>query len=349
MDYLCGKILIGKILIEGYVAMEDGIIAEISEEKCPDIPLASGIIIPMIVNTHTHCADGAIKTTPGMSLEDLVAPPNGLKHRYLNNATDDEIKTSIKDFSNKSYKCGSGTFIDFREGGLKGCLLLKETVPEAIILGRPISPEYNENEVDAILDIADGIGLPSISDMNHKYIEKIADRVRERQKIFAIHASERIREDIDEILSLDPTFVVHMTEASDSDLLKCAETDVGIVVCTRSNMFFGKIPPIGRMERCGIEISIGTDNAMLCTPDMRAETKAFMDVAIKQGRDPDNIWGPMVINGRKIIYNHNTLDLKIGRKAELAVMPCDGPLSVCRMLSCNDPIFAYKNQTVRHK
>lgn len=349
MDYFCGKILIGKNLTKGYVAVDDGIIVEISDEKCPEVPLASGIIIPMMVNAHTHCADGAVKTVPDMSLEDLVAPPNGLKHRYLNSATDDEIKTSMKNFSNKSNECGSRTFIDFREGGLKGCLLLRETVPDAIILGRPISPEYDENEVDSILEIADGIGLPSISDMNHKYIEKVADRVRERQKIFAIHASERIREDIDVILSLDPTFVVHMTEASDSDILKCAETDVGIVICTRSNMFFGKIPPINRIERCGAEISIGTDNAMLCSPDMRAETKAFMDVAVKQGRDPDDIWGPMVINGRKIIYNHNALDLKIGGKAELMVMPCGGPISVGRMLSCNDPIFAYKNQTVRHK
>ncbi len=348
MDYLCGRILIDREIVEGYVAIEDGIIREISEGKCPERPISTGMIVPKMVNAHTHCADGAVKAIPGMSLEELVAPPNGIKHRYLKSASDEELEESIRGFDSISKDCGSKTFIDFREGGLKGCTLLRKTVDDAVILGRPVSPEYDESELDSILDVSDGIGLPSISDMDPRYIERIADKVRERKKIFALHGSERIREDIDEILSLDPTFIVHMVEATDSDLLKCSESEVGIVVCARSNIFFGKVPPIKRMERCGVDMCIGTDNAMLCKPDMRAEMRVFMDIAIRQGRDPDDIWGPMVINGRKIIYNKNALDLKVGRKADLAVLPCEGPISPDRILSCHDPVFTYRDQAVRH-
>ncbi len=341
MEYVSGGILAGNAPVEGYLSMEDGIIMDIAEGPCPEPSSATGLIIPRMVNAHTHCADGAVRISPNMSIEELVAPPNGLKHRYLSTATDEDLKSSMREFHNKTRRYGCETFIDFREGGIRGCRLLRDTVPGAIILGRPTSPEFDEAEVESILDIADGIGLSSISDIDRGYADSIADVVRRRGKIFAIHASERVREDIDTILSLDPSFVVHMTEATDSDMLKCAETEVGVVVCTRSNMYFGKVPPIGRMRMCGMDIAIGTDNAMLCEPDMRSEARAFMTAAMEQGLEPDSVWGPMVMNGRKIINKHNTLNLKVGGKAEITVLPYIGKMSAENILSCKEPILNY--------
>lgn len=137
-------------------------------------------------------------------------------------------------------------------------------IPGAVILGRPVSKELDTAEVEGILDVADGIGISSISDMDHRYIEAVADIVRERRKVFAIHVSERVREDIDFVLSLDPAFVVHMCEATDSDLAKCAEAEVPIVVCPTSNRYFGKAPPIARAQAAGADLALGTDNGMLC-------------------------------------------------------------------------------------
>lgn len=310
--------------------IEDGIITEISDGKCPNTPDSTGLIIPKPVNCHTHCADGAVKAVPGMSLEELVAPPNGLKHRYLKEASERELYESITNFAKISANNGVCRFVDFREGGLDGCRILRNVEPNAIILGRPISPEYDENEIDDILDLADGIGLPSISDIDYRYAEKIADRVRERNKIFSIHVSERIREDIDSVLSLDPSFVIHMTEATDEDMLKCAEADVSAVVCTRSNMFFGKIPPIKRLIQSGMNVSMGTDNAMLCDPDMRKEAGAFLNVLKKQKGNPDDVWNCMVFNGRTKTYKQPLADIAIGKVADVTVLPLndgDNPLN----------------------
>lgn len=258
-------------LREGWVTAEDGRITGIGNGSCPIEPDVRGFILKDTLNMHTHCADYGLDIPKGMSLSDLVAPPNGLKHRYLRETPSNILEESMTRFGEDSRRSGSRSFVDFREGGSEGCRMLRRSVPDAIVLGRPISPEFDPEEIDAILETSDGIGVSSISDMDRGYIESIADAVREKRKIFAIHASERIREDIDFILSLDPAFVVHMCEATDSDIVKCAEAEVPIVLCPTSNSYFGKRTPAARALLLGADIALGTDNGMLCRPDMVSE------------------------------------------------------------------------------
>lgn len=269
----------------GWVVSRDGIITDRGYGQCPEDPDIVGFIVGDVLNMHTHCADYDLRIPRGMSLTDLVAPPDGLKHRYLRESSPDVLKASMSRFSHDSRSFGSCGFVDFREGGIGGCRLLRESSPDAVVLGRPVSAEFDPEEVCGILDIADGIGISSISDMDPAYIESVADAVRERNAIFAIHASERIREDIDFILSLDPAFVVHMCEATDEDILKCAEAEVPIVVCPTSNAYFGKESPIARCQAMGADLAIGTDNGMLCPPDMFAEAARFAALAESQGGD----------------------------------------------------------------
>ncbi len=271
----------------GWVTSEDGRVTGIGTGQCPVEPDGTGLIVTDVVNMHTHCADYGLTIPEGMSLTDLVAPPDGLKHRYLRETPSERIGDDMARFSRDSRSSGSRTFVDFREGGLEGCRLLRANCPDAVILGRPTSPEFDPDEVESILEVADGIGISSISDMDRGYIESVADIVRERRKIFAIHASERVREDIDFILSLDPAFVVHMCEATDDDIAKCAEAEVPIVVCPTSNAYFGKVPPIARAQALGADLALGTDNGMLCAPDMLSEASVFASVAASQGGDPD--------------------------------------------------------------
>jgi cytosine/adenosine deaminase-related metal-dependent hydrolase len=342
MDVLGSSVLTKDGVICGYVCAEDGIITSIEEGRPPKKPVAAGLVIPPMVNAHSHCADAGLKIPPGISLEELVAPPDGLKHVYLRGLEDLTLKKNITSYAKSSYKNGIGTFIDFREGGEKGCRILREISPASTILGRPLSKEYDEAEIEKILEIADGIGISGTSDMSHKFIEKIADQVRDKGKIFGIHASERKREDIDLILSFDPAFVVHMTEATDSDLLKCAETDTPVVVCARSNLFFGKTPPIMRMKKCGIDIAIGTDNAMFGEPDLRLEASAFRDVLLSQGGFVEDVFDPMFINGRKILYPDNKLHVSVGMRAYLPVLPCSEEFTMGDILRNSDPIFRYE-------
>ena len=341
MDVLSGSVLTDDGVIEGYVCIEKGVVTSIEEGVPPAPPLASGLIIPPFVNAHTHCGDAGLKIPPGLTIEELVAPPNGLKHRYLKGLDETTLENNIRGYANTSYENGIGRFIDFREGGEAGCRIMRKAAPDAVILGRPLSEKYDPQEVSKILDVADGIGISSISDMDNRYIEKVADQTRERGKIFAIHASERVREDIDIVLSLDPAFVVHMTEATDSDMLKCAESEVPIVVCARSNLYYGKVPPVKRMIDCGVDVAIGTDNAMLGDPDMRTEASAFREFLLSQGGSDDDVAASLFRNGRKILYPHNKIHVAVGTAADLTILPCSGEFQMKEILRNRGSIFRY--------
>ena len=333
MEVFSGTVLTEDGFIEGYVRTDDGKIIEITEGKCPFDNDIKGLIVPSMVNSHTHCADGGLKVAPGLSLEDLVAPPNGLKHKYLRDLSDAFLIDTMKKYSTASRRNGIGTFIDFREGGIAGCELLRKASPEAIILGRPAFGGYDAEEIDGILKVADGIGLPSISDMRFEDIEAIADHVRRSNGMFSIHVSERIREDIDAALSLDPAFIIHMVESTDSDITKCAEAEVPIVVCARSNLYFEKVPPIKRMVDMGADVAIGTDNAMFCEPDLRAEASVFLEVLSSQGGSPHDIIDPLFLQGRKILYPANKIHLYEGADAMLTVFPYSGEFSIEKALA----------------
>lgn len=305
----------------GYlVSDENGV--EVGYGECPVRPDRRGIVLTDVVNGHTHCADYGLRIPPGLSLEELVAPPDGLKHRYLRSASDEELSGSMRRFAADSAGFGSAAFVDFRENGPKGVRMLREAAPDAVILGRPTSPEFDSSEVEAILDVADGIGISSISDMDHGYIEDVADAVRERRKVLALHVSERIREDIDFVLSLDPAFVVHMCEATDSDIAKCAEAEVPIVTCPTSNMYFGKVPPLERFQRMGADIAIGTDNGMIRSPDMVDEAGVFVRIMESQGGDPDGVFGALCNLSGKILNRHSSIPSQIGT-GSLAVLLTD--------------------------
>lgn len=344
MECLSGLVLTPDGFEEGYVIVEDGIVSEIGSGKLPSKPSAEGLVMPAPVNSHTHCADGNVKVVRGMTIEQLVAPPDGLKHKYLRNAPDAELSASMRGFAEASAGFGVSRFIDFREGGVKGCKLLRDAVPDAVVLGRPVSPEFDPDEVHEILEIADGIGLSSISDVDYRYAERVADAVREKRKIFAIHASERVREDIDAVLSLDPAFVVHMTEATDGDMLKCSESEVPAVVCPRSNAFFGKRPPLKRMLDCGMDLSIGTDNAMLCNPDLRLDAELFAGILSRDGGDASQVWKAMSFNSRKLIHRGDMVRLRVGGPADLAVLPCGDLKNPLCALSDGRPVPAYGNR-----
>ena len=320
MHYFSGTVITRDGAIEGYVCLEDGIVSEVSEGKCPIKPMAEGIIVLPMVNGHTHCADGGLSVPDGIGLNDLVGPA-GLKHRFLSETSEDILADGMKKYSELSLKNGIGTFIDFREGGVAGSKLLRETVPESFILGRPVSNEYDPNEIDDILRYADGIAISGIDDISIAYAEAVADQTHRNGKIFAIHASEGARDDIDSILALSPSFLVHMASSERPDLLRCVDEDVPIVVCPRSNKFFGLLPPLAMMEECGNITILGTDNAMLCSPDLRAEAKEYVSLLRSQRGTGEGIWDTMIFNGRKLLNRDKMLSIYPGVKADIVILP----------------------------
>ncbi len=342
MIYFSGTVITNDGAVEGYVGLEDGTVAEVSEGRCPAQPLASGVIVPPMVDGHTHCADSGLKAPKEISLCELVGP-DGLKERYLKRSSPEKIACDMKCFSKLAHMNGIGDFIDFREGGVEGSMLLRGSVPEAFILGRPSSLEFDPNELDEILRYADGIQLSGINDVPASYSEAVADYTVRSGKMFAIHASEGSREDIDSILALSPSFVVHMASAERSDLVRCADEDVPIVTCPRSNIFFGLTPPLAMMRECNNTVILGTDNAMICTPDMREEAREYCSILGDLKVDPENLWSAMVSNGRKLLYDGKRIGLRPGMDADITVLPSEDG-TAAGMLRSSERILRYKQR-----
>jgi cytosine/adenosine deaminase-related metal-dependent hydrolase len=327
VDRIAGWFYDGRRFREGTVGWDDGVIVEVRSGR-PRKALATGLIIPGLWNAHTHLGDAVVTQELKGTLEELVAPPHGLKHRVLAKAKDQAVIAATRRAMATMLRTGTTGFSDFREGGLKGLKLLYAAgaaMPlHGIALGRPVGLEHDAKEISAILRASDGIALSSFVDWPEDAIKKLAAQVRREKKIFAIHCSERIREDVEEVLDLSPAFLVHMVHATDSDLERCADAGVPIVLCPRSNAFFGMTPDIPRMIRSGVELYLGTDNAMINVPSMLREIEfAYRVARMKDGVSAREIF-EMAIRGRRLSDPESSCAIRVGEPADLAVFDLPG-------------------------
>ncbi|OPY31129.1 MAG: chlorohydrolase [Methanomassiliicoccales archaeon PtaU1.Bin124] len=324
MQYVSGQMLTPEGFRPGHVGYEDGIVLEVGEGLV-ETAEAEGLIVPTFINAHTHLADLKVPIDLDLPLEEAVAPPNGLKYRYLAEAPDDEIRSSFSTLSRKMAKNGTSRFIDFREGGVKGAKLLKGIGKgggaKPFIMGRPKDRVFDKEEMTKLLDTVHGVGVSSITDWPYEELEALADFVRSHGMPFALHASERIREDIDKVLDLKPSFLVHMTKATRDDMDACRDADVPVVVCPRSNLFFGSIPPLKEMVESGLKLALGTDNAMTTLPDMMTEMEFAARILRSQGgRSMRPILDMALLGGRLILNEVDSIGIAPGSPCEFMVL-----------------------------
>jgi cytosine/adenosine deaminase-related metal-dependent hydrolase len=327
MPWVNGQILTEDGFREGSIGFDEDEILDISSQKNSD-PLAEGIVLPLFVNPHTHIGDSFIKADLKGSIEEIVAPPDGLKHRLLEQATDDEVVEGMRETLDLMEHSGISHFLDFREGGVKGASLLYKAALEfpltPIAYGRPAGMEYDSEEMEALLKIVDGIGISSMMDWDSSNLEKIREHVGTYGKGFALHASERVREDIDAVLELDPDFIVHMLEATESDLERCSDAGVPIVVCPRSNAHYGKSPNLAAMTASGVEIMLGTDNAMFSSPSLFDEMRFVRQSSNESEGLTSGSVLRMALNSRKLLKGQSVLTLGIGQPSEFLVLDWRG-------------------------
>jgi len=324
MDYVSGEILTIDGLQKGYIGFNKNIIVDTGRGLCPYKPIAKGLIVPSFINAHTHIGDSFItkkKVNLPRDVEALVAPPNGLKHKLLREASEKELIDGMEESINTMIRSGTKLFCDFREDGIIGICLLKTAMDlwniSSIILSRPDSLIYNKNELDILLKFSDGIGLSAISDWHYPELLKVVYHTKQKKKIFSIHASERVREDIDKILDLKPDFIIHMIKATESDLIKVKENNIPIVICPRSNAFYGLKPNFKLLKKIGIKTIIGTDNCMLNPPNLIEEIK-FIKTNYK-GFSTIDLLKMITYNARKVL-NRNCDILGPKSKAEFVVL-----------------------------
>jgi cytosine/adenosine deaminase-related metal-dependent hydrolase len=260
--------------IQGYLGFENGEIFELEKGNLPsDINesdvLGKGIVLPTLVNPHTHIGDSiakGYKFPEPITIENLLAPPNGLKHRILRESSEPDLINAMRVTLEDMIKVGITEFCDFRELGKPGVVQLKralEGLPiSSIIFGRPKGLEYVEHDFDELLSEVDGVGISSISDYEFEALVNISKHTKNNGKGLALHVSERVREDLDKVLELDPDFLIHMTKGTSNDFETLAEANIPVIICPRSNKFFGNTPNIAEMIDKNVTIALGTDNVM---------------------------------------------------------------------------------------
>ncbi len=265
------------------------------------------VMIPTFYDAHIHSADSVVEEVPEGTIAEIVGP-GGFKHKELAKASREEKIEAMRGYFLKMLNNGIRDFVEFREGGIEGLSLIREAVGifgDAIrpkLMARPIERRFDEEELGKLLTRSDGIGVSSYRDWEEDELIKVAEAVRGMNKPFAMHCSEDEREPIDKVLDMDIHHLVHMLEADTDDLEACADEGVPVVICPRSNMYFGKMPDIPMMLKSGVTLALGTDNAMLADPDMFKEMRLAYRVSKKYGDVPPlEILKMATLNPRKAL------------------------------------------------
>lgn len=333
------------------------------------IDLPGALICPMFVDAHTHLGDaGAKELGIGLSLEQAVHPPDGLKHRYLAGL---DAETLVR-----TMRCGlldmlhSGVIAcgDFREQGLAGVRSLRRAAAglpvRVVILGRmaelgQADAEAMEREADAILAEADGLGVRDVE----AYPPDLLSRLRRRypHKLFAAHAAESRaaqqsslqgtgRTQVARALDWQPDLLVHLVHATPEDLHAVARAGVTAVSCPRCNGVLGNgFPDLAAWRAAGVRLALGTDNVMFVAPDMLRE----LDFASRLGRglaadpralDARELLQAATLNGaRGLKLDADLGSLAPGKEASFLLFDLDRP----HLRYQHDPISAIVHRAGR--
>ncbi|RNJ79653.1 MAG: cytosine deaminase [Nitrosopumilus sp. B06] len=313
------------------VQIKDGVFARIGHDIRADpgeaqLDCSGLLMIPGFINSHTHIGDSVAKDIAAdYSADHTIHPVYGAKQKILKNTQPQNLTELMRATCRLMVSKGITTFVDFREGGTDGVLLLKEAlrgVPiRAVILGRleyymRADSEHSLSEqqqagLNLLLEECDGLGISGANENS----EAVLEQYSQTRKLVAIHAAESEqsmaasiamtgRSEVSRALAAKPHFLIHMTHASSADLEAAAQTR-GIVVCPRANASLAEgLPDITSMKSAGCNIALGTDNVMINSPDMFREMdfawKSMMGTS-KIPVDPREILKMATVNGGRIL------------------------------------------------
>ena len=292
------------------------------------------LMVPGFINAHTHVGDSIGKDI-GIDFgpEEKIHPIMGFKQKILKNSQKSHLTSFIRNSCLSMIKKGITTLIDFREGGLNGIELLRNATKglpiRTIILGRidyyqelnsikknTQLPDSKKEELKTLLKKCDGIGISGPNEFSDSVL-KFYSRV---PKIRAIHSAETLescrtskkittKTETQRALLLKPNFLVHMTYASKKDLMIASKNKTSIVVCPRANAALAEgIPNVSLMMQNGCNLTIGTDNVMINSPDMFREMDYLWKVSMglqKIRLPPKSILKMATVNAAKMLQNKN--------------------------------------------
>ena len=293
------------------------------------------LLIPGLINSHTHIGDSIAKDISlDKDPDSKINPIFGIKQKILRETEPKKLIHFMRKTMKSMLKKGITTFVDFREGGLEGIFLLQKALADlpirAIILGRieyyqsksqikrnaPIPLSY-QGQIEQLVKNCNGIGISGSNENSDSSLKQFS----KTKKIRAIHCAEtkqsyfiskqlRKKTEPERCILLKPDFLIHMTYATKNDLKFVSKKIKGIVVCPRANASLAEgIPNVDQMLKAKCNVTIGTDNVMINSPDMFREMDFLWKVTMgiqKKRIDPKKILKMATVNAGKL------LDKKIG-------------------------------------
>lgn len=298
------------------IVIDDGKIIEMAKDVCEGkiIDATDSIVCPTFLNGHTHIGDSIIKDEGyGLSLGEMVKPPNGVKHKALANAEDGEIIDAMKKSMWDMFESGTTHFIDYREGGIKGVELLRKASKNlpvtSVILGRDDS-FYGQNPdlrkvkiaIRKLLKLADGIALSGFGEISDEVASLITSECRKAGKISSIHVAESMHLQDDSLRDFNKTEIQRGVDADFDQLVHCTNPrnndlelikNSNVVVCPRANATLNVgVAPLNEMFFKGIKPLLGSDNLMLNSPNLFRELEfslKIMSVYYKNYLNPKDL------------------------------------------------------------
>ena len=288
------------------------------------------LLIPGLINSHTHIGDSVAKDVElNKSTDSKIHPMFGIKQKILRETEPKKLILFMRKSAKSMIKKGITTFVDFRESGLEGILLIQKALSgipiRVVILGRiefyqtindikkntPIPKSYL-NQLESVLKNCDGLGISGSNENSDSVLRQLS----KTKKIRAIHCAETKQSYLkskqitkktepQRCMLLKPNFLVHMTYASKSDLRLVSKKINGIVVCPRANASLAEgIPDIVQMMKMNCNVAIGTDNIMINSPDMFREMDFLWKVTMgihKKRIEPKKILKMATVNAGKLL------------------------------------------------
>ena len=288
------------------------------------------LLIPGLINSHTHIGDSIAKDIAlNKDPDSKINPIFGIKQKILRETEPKKLTYFMRKTVKSMLKKGITTFVDFREGGSEGVLLIQKALSNipirAIILGRielyqskdqikkniPISQSY-QNKIESLLTNCDGIGISGSNENSDSALKQLSKTKKTR----AIHCAETEQSYLkskqttkktepERCMLLKPDFLVHMTYASKSDLKLVSKKIRGIVVCPRANASLAEgIPNVEQMMKMNCNVAIGTDNLMINSPDLFREMDFLWKVTMgiyKKRVEPKKILKMATVNAGKLL------------------------------------------------
>ena len=362
------KILYGEDMeaVKANLVIEDDKITEITTDKARNgkrIDARGCIVAPAFINSHVHIGDSIARDVgDGKTIAEIVKPPNGLKHRILEESNHDELINSMRRSMGDMLASGTTTFVDFREGGLEGIELLEEAFKDIpirkIVLGRDNSffdPDVGKGEIKSttknLLKSCDGIGLSGFGEIRDEVVALIARICEKHGKISAIHTAEyeKLQRDsmettgkseVQRAVEADLDALIHVTAPVGDDLKLIGDSGSSVVSCPRSNGTLSVgIPPLNNMLKHKINVLLGTDNIMFNSPNMLREMEYALKVTRGYCREyfsPREIFKMATINAANA-FNLNTGCIKEGRTADIIIVKEFSSNSILSIINRTEP------------